>query len=108
MIEGTKNDNGKVPIYNMLKQFALALDEVAKCSQYGHDKYEHAEDDWDNFSRLDNAYARYSNALCRHLKDDGLDESGLDHDAHVAWNSLARLEVKLRKLKEDESMSKSS
>lgn len=100
--KGTKNDKGKTPIYNMLKQFALALEQVAKTSQYGHEKYKHDDDDWDNFSRLENAYARYSNGLTRHLLNDGLDESGLDHDAHVAWNALARLECKLRKEKEDE------
>lgn len=102
MQEGTKNDKGKRLLYTMLKQFSLALNEVTKCSEYGHEKYKHDDTDWDNFSRLENAYDRYSNGLVRHLLSENEDEeSGLDHDAHVAWNALARLECKLRKLKED-------
>lgn len=96
-----KDDKNKPLIYNMLKQFALAISQVAKCSEYGHLKYKDVDHDWENFSRIDNAYARYSNSLTRHLLEEGEDESGLNHDAHVAWNALARLEVKLRNRKKD-------
>lgn len=104
---GKKLDSNKPEIWRMLQQFPLALEQVTKCSMFGHEKYKNNDGDWQNFSRLDNAYERFSNSLCRHIMEGGLnDESNLDNDAHVAWNALARLEVKLRKEREDGSKRK--
>lgn len=105
-MSGKKHDEDKAEIWRILQQFPLALEQVTRCSMFGHSKYE-LNGDWQNFSRLDNAYDRFSNSLCRHIMEGGLnDESGLDNDAHVAWNALARLEVKLRKEREDGSKRK--
>lgn len=90
---GVKLDNSKPLLYVILKQFPNALSLVAKCSEYGHNKYKETDADWQNWSRLDDGEFRYSNALMRHLSEDNDDEeSGLPHAAHVAWNALARLE----------------
>ena len=44
--------------------------------------------------------------MVRHLLKPGIEgdldsDSGLLHDAHCAWNSLARLELKLRDLEKE-------
>lgn len=101
--KGVKNDSGKLPYYIVLfKQFPLALQEVMKCSQAGHNKY-YATDskDWQNFARVEGADIRYKNAMLRHMSETGsvkdMEEyGGMTHEAAVAWNALADLEVSLR------------
>lgn len=92
--EGIKLDSKKPLLYVLLKQFPKAIGEVARCSEYGHEKYKETDKDWQNWKRLEEAEFRYSNALLRHLSQEGRDEdSGLLHAAHTAWNALARLEL---------------
>jgi len=102
MSEGKKFDEGKAPIVaGCFQYFPLALKAVAEVSSYGLKKYNLEYED-QNWSKVDKGYARYSDALGRHLlKVDGeVDtESGLYHDAMAAWNALARLELKLREAK---------
>jgi len=102
MEEGKKFDNNKLPLGIVItQQFPRALKAIAEVSQYGHDKYE-LENDWSNFSRVENAEERYLNAAFRHLlAGDTLDESSKPHLYHSCWNLLALLEVKLRKLEND-------
>ena len=97
--EGKKYDTGKPRIYEMIEDFKEPLIEVAKVWAFGADKY--AKHNW---SYVDNAIDRYSNALLRHMLEgeDKDDESGLLHASHVAWNAIARLYFIIQKQKENE------
>lgn len=96
--EGKKFDNQKPKMGMVFNHFKKALLEVGKTGTYGNKKYS-PDEYWDyNWEQLDNGYERYTDALVRHLLQEGADsESGLPHAAHVAWNALARLEILLRK-----------
>jgi len=103
MEEGKKFDNNKLPLGIVItQQFPRALKAIAEVSLYGHEKYE-LDNDWDNFSRVENAEERYSNAMFRHYfeKNSNDLESFKSHLSHAAWNLLAELEIKLRKLEND-------
>lgn len=101
-MSGVKNDAGKLPYYVvMFEQFPLALKEVIKCSQAGHNKYP-TDVDWQNFARVEGADKRYKNAALRHMTEFGEVEDmkefgGMTHEGAVIWNLLADLELKLRK-----------
>jgi len=111
-MEGQKFDDGKLPMFTVLfKQFPLAMKEVVRCSQSGHNKYPN-DTDWMNFKRVDltKNTNRYLDAAIRHLiESKGLlsnDETmtkhgGALHLAQAAWNILAHLEIKLEKLQDD-------
>lgn len=89
-----KHDNGKPKIVKGLLQFfPLACGEVAKCSEFGGTKYS-----WEGWSEVENGIERYSEAMARHLSEGGGidEESGLLSAAHVAWNAMAVLELRLR------------
>lgn len=91
---GAKLDADKVRLYQLLSQFTLALRAVAEVGEHGAKKYTLG-----GWQYVEDGYNRYSDALLRHcLSVDGdVDsDSGLLHDAHAAWNALARLELKLR------------
>ena len=101
-MNGVKKDEGKLPYYIVLfQQFPLALKEVIKCSNSGHNKYKETDLDWQNFSRLENAEIRYKDAALRHLTETGIVEDmipygEMTHEGAVIWNFLADLEIKLR------------
>lgn len=90
MLEGTKYDNGKPRIAEMVVDFKIPLEELCKVWEFGADKYEKS-----NWKKLDNGVCRYTNAMLRHLlaEEDSLtdSESGLLHASHIAFNALARL-----------------
>ena len=92
-----KFDKGK-PRYDLMeKGFSRALLEVAKITTFGAEKYEP-----DNWQIVDDAEDRYSDAKGRHRNahqsgEEYDEESELLHMAHEAWNTLAVLELKLRK-----------
>lgn len=97
---GVKFDGGKSEVaQGVLEYFPRAMLEVANVSSYGARKY-----DWNGWQTVPDGYNRYSNAHGRHelLKgvegdyDTGEGGSGLIHDAQVAWNALARLEIGLK------------
>ncbi len=93
---GVKYDEEKPRPSLVINGFALALYEVARVATYGAKKY--TDNGW---TEVVNGHARYTDAMLRHILAEGagqaLDkESGLDHDAMVAWNALARLELRLR------------
>jgi hypothetical protein len=99
MTIGKKDDKNKPPVFEgVLEYFPLAILEIAKVSAMGAQKY-----DWGNWVHVQDGYKRYTSALCRHLVGKGDldfdDESNLLHAAHVAWNSLARLELILKKMR---------
>jgi hypothetical protein len=97
VVQGKKDDTAKPDLYvNVLQMFPNALRQVALASKHGADKY--GQDNWLN---VDNSYQRYSAAMLRHTatKPCHIDEdSGLLHEAHTAWNALARLEILMKAL----------
>lgn len=88
----------KAPIFTYCKQMKNAVEALALRSLYGHNKYEKG-DDWENFSRVENGEFEYSNAEFRHSLEIGEDEDEKQHLIAGAWNSVARLELYLRKNK---------
>ena len=93
---GAKLDAGKNRLWLVLGSFSLALQEVGKVGTYGAKKY--TDNGWLD---VPNGEARYTDALLRHLlkEAEGVEidpETDLYHAAQVAWNALARLELKMR------------
>ena len=94
---GVKNDNGKTQLLLLLlSYFPRALEATCDVSTFGAEKY--CPYGWES---VDSGRLRYSEALIRHVfaevRGEEIDpDSGLYHDAHVAWNALARLELRLR------------
>jgi hypothetical protein len=93
---GAKLDAGKLPVtQGAIQYFPLALLEVARLSLLGAEKYS-----WSGYLSVSDGYNRYSNALGRHLLREAVEvydaDTKIEHDIAVAWNALARLEVRLR------------
>lgn len=86
-------DNPKLPMYTVLmKQFPLALQEVAKRSVYGHEKYKEHDKDWMNFKRVPGALEEYKEAAVRHLMEMG-PETAFEHKVAAAWNLLGIIQI---------------
>jgi hypothetical protein len=96
---GAKLDGGKI-LAGTLSDFSLALTEVAKVFTYGAKKYSRG-----GWQHAPDGETRYYDAMWRHiLKEPSStfdEESGLLHAAQVAWNALARLELMLRRMRDD-------
>lgn len=97
MSSGIKKDDGKPPIFaGCLRLFPRALMEVARLSQKAQQKYP----SYDNWQKVENGFERYTEALGRHAVLEGIQEvdpeDGVMEAVKVAWNALARLELKLR------------
>lgn len=92
-----KDDTGKAPVLRgALSYFPGAIRGVSQVSEFGATKYA-----WKGWLYVPNGHERYSDAMARHLmvelEGEELDpESGLHHDLHVAWNALARAELRIR------------
>lgn len=95
---GAKLDAGK-PDMSLLIDFSAALKEVAKVGDFGAKKYTRG-----GWLQVPNGYTRYTAAMMRHtLTSSPIDaESNLLHAAHAAWCALARLELLLIELGEDQ------
>jgi hypothetical protein len=94
---GAKHDAGKVRAGLLVKDFPRALTAVAWVGTFGVQKY--AAHSWPT---VPDAEIRYHDALHRHILAQACGEthdpeSGLPHAAHIAWNSLALLELELKK-----------
>jgi hypothetical protein len=95
---GAKLDFGKPKVRTgLLEQFPRACMAVAEVSEFGAGKYT-----WGGWQHVENGIERYGDAgerhVCKAIIEGEIDsESGLLHAAHEAWNSLARLELILRK-----------
>ena len=87
---GTKYDQGKPRLSEMIVDFQEPMKELCKVWEFGANKYGKS-----NWKYVQNGVDRYSNALIRHLlaEDENLhdDESSLLHASHIAFNALARL-----------------
>lgn len=96
---GAKLDAGKSCVWQgALSYFPKAIAQVAAVSTFGAGKYA-----WKGWETVPNGINRYSDAMCRHLLEEGQchvydGDSGLLVAAHTAWNSLARLELMLREI----------
>jgi hypothetical protein len=92
--KGVKTNKNKPQISLLFKQFPEALKAIAKCSEYGHEKYKETDTDYLNFQRVEGGSKTYADASLRHRLEQGNDlESGLPHQYHVAWNALAELQM---------------
>ena len=94
---GAKLDAGKLRPGLVLGGFAKALEAVVQVGTMGAAKY--TDNGW---MKVPKGIERYTDALARHqLKEWQGEELDPDteslHAAHLAWNSLARLELILRK-----------
>lgn len=91
-----KDDSGKAPIYRgVLSYFPRAVAGVASVSAFGARKYA-----WNGWCYVPDGLGRYSDALLRHLAEEGKGEvvdqdSRLAHHLHSCWNALARSELML-------------
>jgi hypothetical protein len=93
---GAKLDAGKNRMGLVLGGFAKALMAVSQVGTFGANKY--TDNGWVSVA---DGESRYTDAMMRHLfaslGGEEIDaESGMLHDAQVAWNALSRLELKLR------------
>lgn len=99
-VPGAKMDSGKVDVMKgAWFYFPRALTQVARVSEAGAKKYS-----WKGWEKVLDGIARYTAAMGRHIKEDpystdnGLGGLGADylHASQVAWNALARLELIMR------------
>lgn len=97
----TKDDETKSPVVRgVLHYFPQALAAVGLVSQAGAKKY-----DWNGWEDVEDGRTRYTDALGRHLLSEAEEDVDVDitrysdvdiwHDMQVAWNALARLELRL-------------
>ena len=92
---GVRADRAKPQVNSgVFEYFPEAIEIVARVSEYGTTKYG-IELSAKNWRKLDSAIERIENSLARHVirPSRRLDESGLPHIAHVAWNALAILQL---------------
>lgn len=96
---GAKADAGKNRMGLVLHGFAYSFEAVSALGTHGAVKYSDR-----GFLKVENGFERYSDAMLRHFiaeeTEGEMDVSGALHATCVAWNALARLEVKIRELRE--------
>lgn len=90
---GMKFDGDKTIAGVLFEDFPHALEGIAKVATFGAKKY--ARSSWQT---VPNAKQRYTDALVRHqiakAKGEVSDpESGLPHSYHIAWNTLAIIQL---------------
>lgn len=91
---GVKHNNNKPQISILFKQFPDALKAIAKASEFGHEKYKEFDEDYLNYKRVEDGIQKYADASLRHRTEIGVDEeSKLPHQFHVAWNTMAELQL---------------
>lgn len=89
-MRGMKHDSGKIKAA-ILAEFQKALMAVAEVGTFGANKYSRG-----NWVHVDKAVERYTDAMWRHLLQEGDDpESGLPHFHHFVWNALAVLQLEM-------------
>lgn len=99
-----KYDGGKPALWRgVFEYFPRAIQAVGDISTFGARKYA-----WAGWEGVEDGIARYSDAMVRHLAKEGTGEtfdpdSGLLHAAHAAWGAMARLELILREMENENS-----
>lgn len=102
---GVKLDAGKIPVFRgLIDYFPHACMAVAEVSQRGAEKYT-----WKGWIDVPEGKVRYTDALVRHLIKESTEgeidpDFGLLHAAHLAWSSLARLELILLEKKNEQAI----
>lgn len=96
---GAKADAGKTRGWLCLAGFSRALEEVAKVTTVGANKY--TPNGWvdvpDGPARYMDAFVRHALALGQgEVMDDGTGGTGCYHKAQMIWNLLAAFELELR------------
>ena len=86
----------KAPVFTYCKVNKNALEALSLRALYGHNKYKQFDQDWQNFTRVENGDFEYSNAEFRHALGVGGEESEEEHLIASAWNAVARLEIYFR------------
>ena len=99
---GKKYDSGKSMVRTLCNVFASALLGIGTCISSGTKKYPKS----DNWKLVENAFVRYQDSLMRHylkfLSGEIRDkETNILHLCHMAWNTLAILELYLMEHKEE-------
>ena len=99
---GKKYDSGKSMVGTLCRVFPRALLGIGMCITFGTHKYPKP----DNWKLVDNAFRRYQDSLMRHylkfLSGEIRDkETNILHLCHMAWNTLAILELYLMEHKEE-------
>lgn len=102
---GTKLDLGKQPVFQgLINYFPNACMAVAEVSDFGSRKYV-----WGGWKTVPNGINRYKDAMLRHICKQSIEgdidpDSGLLHAAHIAWGSLATLELILLEKKNEQAL----
>lgn len=95
-LPGAKLDAGKARAGLVLGDFANALVLVTQVGTFGAQKY--SSSGWlsvpDGANRYTDAMLRHW--LAEHTGSEHDEQTGLPHAAHLAWNALARLELRAR------------
>lgn len=99
---GKKYDSGKSMVGTLCRVFPRALLGIGRCIEFGTHKYPKP----DNWKLVDGAFTRYQDSLMRHylkfLSGETKDsETNILHLCHMAWNTLAILELYLMEHKEE-------
>ena len=87
----------KAPVFTYCKVNKNALEALSLRALYGHNKYKQFDQDWQNFTRVENGDFEYSNSSFRHALAIGGEETEEEHLIAAAWNAVARLEIYFRK-----------
>ncbi len=100
--EGKKYDSNKPMVGTLCRVFPNALLAIGNCIEFGTHKYP----DPANWQKVDGAFLRYQDSIMRHyLKflagQERDSETNLLHLSHMAWNTLAILELYLKEHKDD-------
>jgi hypothetical protein len=96
-----KYDGGKPALWRgVFDYFPRAIQAIGDISTFGARKYA-----WAGWESVEDGFARYSDAMVRHLTKEGAGElydpdSGLLHAAHTAWGAMARLELLMREMEQ--------
>lgn len=93
--KGLKRDSQKPRPQLVMRDMAGALEQVIKLAEFGAKKYSDG-----NWLHVDDAHNRYTDAMLRHYlaeqQGELIDgETGIEHDVAVAWNALARLQIRI-------------
>jgi hypothetical protein len=104
---GAKLDAGKLPIMRGgIQYFPRALRAIAALSGKGAAKYS-----WNGWESVPDGQVRYSDAMGRHILDEAIDGpwddkeggSGELHATAIAWNAMARLELLIREMENEDN-----
>jgi hypothetical protein len=93
-----KHDNGKPLAALPFSDFPDAIKALVDVATFGANKYSPS-----GWKTVPNGVSRYENAMARHFlasfTEQSDSETDISHLAHLAWNALALLQLKLEETK---------